>query len=121
MSLVQAAAPVISGMHAQPDLALPSMTRVIVSVIIALALAAAVLYLLKRFLPNIGVRGVHDGFIKVLGRAHVTPKLQAHILQIDSTRVLVVESRHGVNLAVLPATAAPSASSGVPNVNSDST
>jgi|SRR5580698_1498445 flagellar biogenesis protein FliO len=121
MSLAQAAAPVISGMHAQPDLALPSMTRVIVSVIIALALAAGVLYLLKRFLPNIGVRGVHDGFIKVLGRAHVTPKLQAHILQIDSTRVLVVESRHGVTLTVLPATAAPRADSGVSTINSDST
>jgi flagellar biogenesis protein FliO len=121
MSLAQAAAPIISGMHAQPDLALPSVTRVIVSVIVALALAAAVIYLLKRFLPNIGVRGAHDGFIKVLGRAHITPKLQAHILQIDSTRVLVVESRHGVNLTVLPATGAPSADSGASNVKSDST
>jgi flagellar biogenesis protein FliO len=121
MSLAQAAAPVISGMHAQPDLVLPSMTRVFVSVILALALAAGVIYLLKRFLPNIGVRGVHDGFIKVLGRAHVTPRLQAHILQIDSTRVLVVESRHGVNLTVLPDTGAAAASSGVSNVNSDST
>jgi len=121
MSLAQAAAPVISGMHAQPDLALPSMTRVIVSVIIALALAAAVIYLLKRFLPNIGVRGVHDGFIKVLGRAHVTARLQAHILQIDSTRVLVVESRHGVNLTVLPGAVAHPADPGVSNVKSDST
>jgi flagellar biogenesis protein FliO len=121
MSLAQAAAPVITGMHAQPDLALPSMTRVIVSVIIALTLAAGVLYLLKRFLPNIGVRGVHAGFIKVLGRAHVTAKLQAHILQIDSTRVLVVESRHGVTLTVLPAPGAPSADSGVSTINSDST
>jgi flagellar biogenesis protein FliO len=120
MSLAGAAAPVISGMHAQPDLAFPSMTRVVVSVVIALALAAGVLYLLKRFLPNIGVRGVHDGFIKVLGRAHLTPRLQAHVLQIDSTRVLVVEGRHGVNLTVLPGIGSPGADPGASNPKSDS-
>ena len=115
----------ISGMHAQPDLALPSMTRVIVSVVIALVLAAGVLYLLKRFLPNIGMRGVHDGFIKVLGRAHLTPRLQAHVLQIDATRVLVVESRNGVDLTILPNTGSPGADPGTDpgasNVKTDST
>src|SRR5437764_11724654 len=98
MSLAQAAAPVIAGMHAQPDIGLPGIARVLVSVTIVLMLAAIVIYVLKRFLPGIGMRGTHDGVIKVLGRAHIAPKLQAHILQVDSTRVLVVESRHGVNI-----------------------
>jgi flagellar biogenesis protein FliO len=103
MAVTDTAAPAISGMHAQPDLGLPSMTRVVVAIIVTLGVVVAALVVFKRWLPDLAPRRPNTGVIKVLGRTHVTPALQAHLLEVGATRVLVVESRHGVNLTVLPA------------------
>jgi flagellar biogenesis protein FliO len=99
-----AAAPVIGGMSSQPELGLPSMTRVILAVVVTLSLAAAAIVLLKRFLPGTAARRTQGGVIKVLARTNVTSSLHAHVLEIDSTRVLIVEGRNGVSLTLLPRT-----------------
>jgi hypothetical protein len=56
---------------------------------------------LKRFMPNITVRRTPGNLVKVLGRAHITPSLQAHVLEIDAARVLVVEGRRGLSVTIL--------------------
>ena len=95
------AAPVIGGMRGQPDIGLPSMTRVIVAVVITLGLMVGGLVALKRFMPNITMRRTPGNLVKVLGRAHITPSLQAHVLEIDAARVLVVEGRRGLSVTIL--------------------
>ena len=97
-----ASSPGISGMHSQPDLGLPSATRVVVSVVITLALAAGAVVLLKRLMPGVAARRTQGGIIKVLARTNVTNSLHAHVLEIDTTRVLIVEGRSGVSLTLLP-------------------
>lgn len=97
-----ASSPGIGGMRSQPDLGLPSATRVVVAVVITLALAAGVIVLLKRLMPGIAARRTQAGIIKVLARTNVTNSLHAHVLEIDATRVLIVEGRNGVSLTLLP-------------------
>jgi flagellar biogenesis protein FliO len=94
-------------MRAQPDLGLPSMTRVIVAVVVTLGLAGAALVVLKRYMPGIAVRRTPGGLIKVLGRAHVTANLQVHVLEIEAARVLVVEGRRGLTVTLLPGVSPP--------------
>lgn len=101
MAVAEAATPAISGMRAQPDLGLPSVTRVIVAIVVTLGVVAAALVMLKRWIPDMALRRASPGVIKVLGRAHLTPNLHAHLLEVEATRVLVVEGRHGVNVTVL--------------------
>jgi hypothetical protein len=99
-----ASTPTIGGMSTQPELPFPSMTRVIVAAVITLGLAAGVLLLLKRYLPSLAARRTNGGVIKVLARTNVTSSLYAHVIEIDTTRVLIVEGRNGVTLTLLPRT-----------------
>jgi hypothetical protein len=92
----------ISGLREQPELAFPSMTRVVVAVVITLGLAAGAIVLLKRLVPGMAVRRTQGGDIKVLAHTNVTTSLRAHVLEIDATRVLIVEGRNGIGLALLP-------------------
>ena len=113
------AAPVISGMGGQPDAGLPSMGRMIVAVVITLGLMVGALFAMRRYLPNITLRRSPGTLVKVLGRTHVTPGLQAHVLEIAATRVLVVESRRGLSVTVLPDTLQPGTGSGDSNSNTN--
>jgi hypothetical protein len=97
-----ASPPTIEGMRSQPELALPSVTRVIVAATITLGLAAIAIVLLKRLAPNTAARRTGGGVIRVLARANVTTGLRAHVVEIDATRVLIVEGRNGVGLTLLP-------------------
>jgi len=75
---------------------------VVVSVVITLALAAGAVVLLKRLMPGIAARRTQGSIIKVLARTNVTNSLRAHVLEIDTSRVLIVEGRIGVSLTLLP-------------------
>jgi flagellar biogenesis protein FliO len=93
----------ISGLQQHPDLPLPSAMRVVTAVIVTLALAAGTLVLVKRFLPKYTGRMDYAGnVIKVLARSSISRTLRVHVIEVDSNRVLIVEGRGGVELAVLP-------------------
>jgi hypothetical protein len=95
-------APAISGMGAQPELGMPDVTRVILAVVITLGAAAGAIVLLKRWIPGTASRRTGAGVITVLARANVTPHLRAHVVEVDTNRVLIVEGRSGVGLTLLP-------------------
>jgi hypothetical protein len=93
----------ISGLQQHPDLPLPSATRVVMAVIVTLALAAGTLALVKRYLPKYAGRMDYSGnVIKVLARSSMSRTLRVHVIEVDNNRVLIVEGRGGVELAVLP-------------------
>jgi flagellar biogenesis protein FliO len=98
----------ISGLQAHPDLPMPSATRVVAAVIVTLALAAGTLVLVKRFLPKYAGRLDYAGnAIKVLARSSISRSLRVHLIEVDTSRVLIVEGRAGIELAVLPQPAHP--------------
>jgi flagellar biogenesis protein FliO len=93
----------ISGLQSHPDLPLPSATRVVMAVVVTLALAAGTLVLVKRFLPKyVGRMDYAGNTIKVLARASISRSLRVHVIEVDASRVLIVEGRGGIELAVLP-------------------
>lgn len=92
----------IGGMQSQPELPFPSLMRIVVAAVITLALAVGVIVLLKRLAPGIGVHRANGSVIKVVARTNVTPNLRAHVLEIDASRVLIVEGRNGTALTLLP-------------------
>jgi hypothetical protein len=93
----------IGGLQPQPDLPMPSMTRVVAAVVVTLALAAGTLMLVKRFLPKYtGSVDSAGHSIKVLARANISRGLQAHLVEVDASRILIVEGRTGIELTVLP-------------------
>jgi hypothetical protein len=82
---------------------MPSMTRVVMAAMVTIALAAGTLVLVKRVLPRYTGRVNHSGdTIKVLARTSISRSLSAHLIEVDATRVLVVEGRTGIELTVLP-------------------
>lgn len=82
-------------------LALPSVTRMLTGIVITLALAFGGIVAMKRVLLRTDRRWVSHG-IKVVGRASLG-SVRAHLLEVDASRVLVVEGRSGIGLTVLPA------------------
>ncbi len=93
----------ISGLEQHPDLPLPSAPRVVMAVVVTLALAAGTLVLVKRYLPKyLGSMDATGNMIKVLARSSISRSLHVHVVEVDSSRVLIVEGRGGIELAVLP-------------------
>ena len=93
----------ISGLEQHPDLPLPSATRVVMAVIVTLALAAGMLVLVKRYLPKyLGRVDATGNMIKVLARSSISRSLHVHLVEVDGSRVLIVDGRGGTELAVLP-------------------
>jgi hypothetical protein len=104
----------IGGLQQHPDLPLPSATRVVLAVIVTLALAAGTLVLVKRYLPKYAGRMDYAGnVIKVVARSNISRSLRVHVIEVDRSRVLIVEGRSGVELAVLPQQP-PSPDNGLP-------
>jgi flagellar biogenesis protein FliO len=101
------AEPAIRGMRAEPDVALPSTSRVIAAVSVTLGLTVGAIWLMKRFWPQAVARRFGTGVITVVAHANVTPSLRAHIVQIDGARILIVEGKPGIALATLPAAQPP--------------
>jgi hypothetical protein len=93
----------ISGLRTEPDLPMPSPARVIVVVVVTLGLAAGTLILVRRYLPRFIPR-TDAGMpaIKVITRASLSRSLQLHVVEFETRRVLIVEGRSGIELAVLP-------------------
>jgi hypothetical protein len=93
----------IEGLRPEPDLPLPSATRVVVAAALTIALAIGALWLLKRWLPRLNARAQNgSAALKVLGRTSLSRSLRVHVVEIEATRFLIVEGRGGVDLAVLP-------------------
>jgi flagellar biogenesis protein FliO len=93
----------VSGLRSEPDLPLPSVFRVVTAALVTIALAAGTLVLLKRFLPKYLGRASETGSsIKVLARVNLSRTLQVHLVDVEANRVLIVEGRTGIELAVLP-------------------
>ena len=93
----------ISGLAPEPGLPFPSVTRVVTAAIVTIVLAVAILVGARRLLPGVTNRREKSGeTIKVIARSSVGRSLQVHLLEVDASRVLIVEGRGGVELAVLP-------------------
>lgn len=92
----------ITGMSGGGGLEWPSITRVIAGVVVTLALAFGGIMMMKRVLLKTQGRWPSHG-IKSIGKAVLGPGLRAHLVEVDTARVLVVEGRTGMALAVLPA------------------
>ncbi len=94
----------ISGLQDHPDLPMPGAGRIIIAVLVTLALALGSLVLAQRYLPKLLRSPEFAGHnIKVLARAPISRSVTAHLVQVDTQRVLVVEGRAGIELTVLPA------------------
>ncbi|HWW21064.1 MAG TPA: hypothetical protein VNZ06_09690 [Steroidobacteraceae bacterium] len=101
--------PPIAGMRAQPDVGLPSASRVIIGVAITFALAVGAIVLIRRFAPNAATRwgGGSTSSIKLLARTQLSRTLCAQVVEFESTRILIVEAREGVGLTLLPKSETP--------------
>lgn len=75
--------------------------RVVAGVVITLGLALGGIVALKKILLKTDGRFSSQG-MKILGRAVLGTSLRAHLLEVDASRVLVVEGRSGIALTVLP-------------------
>lgn len=91
----------IVGMRAQSGPELPSPLRVVGGIVLTLALAVGGIFVLKRIQAKGGTPWNTQG-IKVLARTTVGPSLRAHVLEIASCRVLVIEGRSGIGVTLLP-------------------
>lgn len=92
----------IAGLPGGGGLALPSPMRVVAGVVITLVLALGGIIALKKMLLKAdGGRWSSHG-IKILGKAALGPAVRAHLLQVDASRVLVVEGRGGIGVTLLP-------------------
>lgn len=92
----------IAGLTGAGGLALPSPMRVVAGVAITLVLALGGILALRRVLMKAEGRWSPQG-IKVLGKAVLGPSIRAHLLEVDASRVLVVEGRGGIGVTLLPA------------------
>lgn len=75
--------------------------RVVAGVVITLVLALGGIVALKKMLLKTHSRWNAHG-IKILGKAALGPSVRAHVLQVDASRVLVVEGRGGIGITLLP-------------------
>ena len=91
----------IGGMSGSGGLELPSAMRIVGGVLLTLALAVGGIVALRRVLLKTDSRWTSPG-IRLLGKAIVTPSLRAHLLEVDASRILVVEGRSGIGMTVLP-------------------
>src|SRR6185437_17021363 len=82
----------IAGLPGGGGLALPSPMRVVAGVVITLVLALGGIVALKKMLLKADGRWSSHG-IRILGKAALGPSVRAHLLQVDASRVLVVEGR----------------------------
>lgn len=80
---------------------MPSPMRVVAGVVITLALALGGIVALKKMLLKADGRWSSQG-IRILGKAALGPSVRAHLLQVDTTRVLVIEGRSGIGVTLLP-------------------
>jgi hypothetical protein len=94
----------ISGMGEGGGLALPSPIRVAAGLALTLVLAVGGIIIVKRFQPK-GKSSWNGQGVKVLARTTVAPSLRAHVLEVASCRILVVEGRSGIGMTLLPADA----------------
>ncbi len=92
----------IGGMSAQPELSLPSPVRVLAAIAVSIGLAFGAIVLLKRLSPGVAARQTPAGTIRVLARTNLTSSLHVHVVEVDATRVLIVEGRGAISTTLLP-------------------
>jgi len=80
--------------------------RVVAGVVITLVLALGGIVALKKMLLKADGRWSSHG-IRILGKAALGPSVRAHLLQVDASRVLVVEGRGGLGVTLLPPPSVP--------------
>lgn len=81
--------------------AMPGIGRVIFAFVLTTALAIGIAVVLKRVLPKLNGPLSTSGSVRVIERASLGAGLKVHVVQIDDSKVLVAESRHGVSITVL--------------------
>jgi flagellar biogenesis protein FliO len=91
----------IAGLTQTGGMPLPSAMRVVAGVLITLGLALGGIVALKKLLLKTDGRFSSQG-MRILGRAVLGSSLRAHLLQVEASRVLVVEGRSGIAITVLP-------------------
>jgi hypothetical protein len=97
----------IAGLRTEPNLPMPSATRVIVVAFLTIALAAGTLLVVKRGLPRNFLRTDRTpAALKVVTRASLSRSLHLHVVEFEADRILIVEGRSGLEVAVLKAPAA---------------
>ena len=94
------AEPLVQG---QEVLTAPGIGRVALAFIVVAALAVALAAVLKRYSPKFGGRFGSSDKLRVVARISPGGALRLHLLEVESEKVLVAESRNGLALVVLPA------------------
>jgi flagellar biogenesis protein FliO len=94
------AAPLTQG---EDVLSFPSFGRIVLSFIIAAALAVGVAFALRYVLPKLGRPAAASSRLRVLDRIHISSGLRLHLVEVDGDKVLIAEQRGAPSMLVLPA------------------
>jgi hypothetical protein len=96
---VAANAPLIA--HDDP-VALPGIGRVVFGFLVTVALACAIVYALRRWLPRFAARTGSD-VSRLSVQTSVRNGARFHIVTLDRQTILVVEGKNGTAMTILPA------------------
>lgn len=83
-------------------LQMPSLGRILFGFTVAVGLAFAIVYGLRRYLPRVAGQVSPSGGLRVLERIQLQRTTRIHLLQVESVKVLVAENRDGLSMVVLP-------------------
>ena len=88
---------------------LPGVGRVLLALTLALAVAVAAIYALRRFWPFAALQRT-SGAAKVSAQVALSASLKLHVVELGEATLVVAESRGGVAIAELARNAATAAS-----------
>jgi flagellar biogenesis protein FliO len=85
----------------QDVISTPGIGRVAVAFVIVAALAVGAAMALRRALPKLTGVPLTGNTVRILERANLGPGTRAHLVQVEGEKLLVVENRTGLAIAVL--------------------
>jgi hypothetical protein len=84
-----------------PDLAFPSVGRLLFGFLFTVLLAVGGGYAVKRWWPAVSRRREAMSGIRTVGRASVSAGLRLYIVEVEGSRLLIAEGRHGVSMTLV--------------------
>jgi hypothetical protein len=95
----QAVAPLTQG---DRSAAIPGTGRVAVVFLLTAGLAVGAIFALRRALPKFGNKLGVSGSLRVIDRISLSASVRVHLVQAETQKIVVVEGRGGLAVAVLP-------------------